>query len=657
MPDSDRALLERWIAARDAEAFADIVSRHAALVYSTCKRITRNATEAEDVAQECFIELARVRRVIAPSLAGWLYRVAVRRSLDQMKSESRRKRREARYMETMDMSASVTWDDIQAHVDEAIAALPEKLRQPIIYRFLEGQTQNAIAQNLAISDSTVQYRLNRGIERIHKFLKGRGIIAPSAIIASLLAEHLTVDAAPATLTAALGKLALASGALSTTVGTSSAGITALGGLLTMGINKIAGIVAAICVTLVLTGGALYMVRERTSPGSQFQVTELVPAKRITRTGTGSIGPAQDELTAGTAAEPHRTPSSRVSSSGMASAGDNGTLESSASNGQKGAADKDAAEEASVCGRVTDSQTNPIAGAKVQVQGAGASASAASDKDGYYRIANVKRNVVCRIIASATGYGDVARDHIAVPAKGDVTGIDFVLQTGSSVAGCVLDTSGNRIAKTRVMMQPEGAGAGASGATDSQGSFEIRDVAAGTYTFAVTKERGYQRALNDPLSVAPGKVITGLEVVIEERTGSIEGRAVNEQGSGIGDVSVRGYSAEGSANTRTDPSGFYRLEDLGKGSVTIEFTHPSYANAHLADVPIGALGADVVMVRYGSIAGTVSDAVTRNPVRDFTIDIVTNYKDAGGVLFESKGSHTFSSESGEFVIENVQPSPA
>jgi len=81
-------------AVRDADAFAEIVSRYSAMVYGTCKRVTRNPTDAEDVAQECFIELARVRRTITPSLGGWLHRVAVRRSLNRLKAESRRKRRE-----------------------------------------------------------------------------------------------------------------------------------------------------------------------------------------------------------------------------------------------------------------------------------------------------------------------------------------------------------------------------------------------------------------------------------------------------------------------------------------------------------------------------------------------------------------------------------
>ena len=55
----DGTLLQRYASDHDADAFAELVRRYAGMVYATCMRVTGNAHDAEDVAQECFLTLAR----------------------------------------------------------------------------------------------------------------------------------------------------------------------------------------------------------------------------------------------------------------------------------------------------------------------------------------------------------------------------------------------------------------------------------------------------------------------------------------------------------------------------------------------------------------------------------------------------------------------
>ena len=64
---TDLALLQQYARTRDADAFAELVHRYADMVYATCLRITANAHDAEDAAQESFLELARRARSVATS--------------------------------------------------------------------------------------------------------------------------------------------------------------------------------------------------------------------------------------------------------------------------------------------------------------------------------------------------------------------------------------------------------------------------------------------------------------------------------------------------------------------------------------------------------------------------------------------------------------
>lgn len=207
MTPSDVALFEKWRTNRDADAFAALLSRHAGMVYGACLRVLRDPGMAEEVSQECFIELMKGPRV-AECLGGWLHTVATRRALDRAKSDGRRKAREQAYATQRGSMEEATWDDTREFVDEAIAALPEELRVPIILRFLGGQPHQAIADELAVSRSTVRLRIDKGIGIVRESLAKRGILTTVAALSAML-ESIPAAAAPATLVSELGRRALA----------------------------------------------------------------------------------------------------------------------------------------------------------------------------------------------------------------------------------------------------------------------------------------------------------------------------------------------------------------------------------------------------------------------------------------------------------------
>jgi RNA polymerase sigma factor (sigma-70 family) len=216
MNANDAIALERWIERRDADAFRDLVGRYSGLVFGASRRVLGNAHDAEEIAQECFQALAGAERPPAPYLGPWLHRIATNLALKRVRTDIRRRAREERFAGEQPDSARISWNDVYCYVDEAIAALPDELREPLVAHYLEGASQSDIARAMGMPRQTVTNRVHRGIDQIRTALRRHGIAAGAASLAALFEANL-VEAAPATLTAALGKLALA--------GTNTGGVT------------------------------------------------------------------------------------------------------------------------------------------------------------------------------------------------------------------------------------------------------------------------------------------------------------------------------------------------------------------------------------------------------------------------------------------------
>ncbi len=317
MASADIALLKKWTEGRDAHAFNEIVSRYADMVYATCARILGNRADAEDVAQECFLRLVRGDVSIRSSLGGWLHTLATHRSIDRLRSEKRRAERELQFAEEMNSQIEIGWNDVQMYVDESIASLPENLRDPIIRHFLERQTHEAIAMSLGVSRPAISQRIDKGINEIRKYLKSRGIPISASALGVMMAD-IPIEAAPAALTTALGKLALAG-----TGGTAGAGIVAVGTATTSKLALIGGValmwksISLGLAAIVLVLGLGYLLSsprdDETITGNTEQQTmaaapdETSTVETVTITGPDeTLSPALEENQAPGQPEPETT---------------------------------------------------------------------------------------------------------------------------------------------------------------------------------------------------------------------------------------------------------------------------------------------------------------------------------------------------------------
>ncbi len=250
-PDSDAALLRRFIHQRDERAFAALVARHGPLVLEVCRRVLRERQAAEDAFQATFLVLARRAASIRPPdrLAAWLHGTARHLALQSLRAAQRRRRREGQAAQSAvtcaDPLDALTARELLLALDEEVQRLPASYRLPVLLCCLEGKSQEEAAQQLDWTPGSVKGRLERGRKRLHERLVRRGLTLGAALAAAEAARStLLADMAARTVQ---GALAFASG----TAPTGAAVLLARGALRGAGMVKV-----LVVLTLALGAGAL-----------------------------------------------------------------------------------------------------------------------------------------------------------------------------------------------------------------------------------------------------------------------------------------------------------------------------------------------------------------------------------------------------------------
>jgi len=181
--DEDAALLQRFVRTREEAAFAELLRRHAPLVWAVCRQSLPDAADAEDAFQATFLVLIRSPESVrnGGAFASWLHGVAVRIVGKLKRAAVRRKQREARVADR-EVDASVPecrWEELISAVHEEVQRLPADLRTAFVLCELEGRRQPEVATELGCKPGTLTSRLTRARQRLIERLSARGL-APAA---------------------------------------------------------------------------------------------------------------------------------------------------------------------------------------------------------------------------------------------------------------------------------------------------------------------------------------------------------------------------------------------------------------------------------------------------------------------------------------------
>ena len=166
-------------------AFDWLVTHYHAPVYAVVCGILRNPNDAADVTQEVFLKAFRGIGAFrqGSSLKTWLYRIAVRESLNYKRWFWRHLRFQSSIddeqadgsIEFEDTSASpfdeLASREIQQAVQHALGEVPTVFRAAVILRDLEGLSYEEVGEILDVSVGTVKSRILRGRRMLREILE------------------------------------------------------------------------------------------------------------------------------------------------------------------------------------------------------------------------------------------------------------------------------------------------------------------------------------------------------------------------------------------------------------------------------------------------------------------------------------------------------
>lgn len=177
-----------WASGDDRPAEADspdaaverAVRDHARLVYRIAHAVLRNPQDAEDATQEVFLKVLRLRRGLdgVRDARTWLARIAFRVAVDRRPRRGHLSLHDAALDADLAAlrSAGAGADElaasrqVQALLEERIAALPADLRSVLQLSTLGELSSPEVASLLGIPEGTVRTRLMRARQLLRKAL-------------------------------------------------------------------------------------------------------------------------------------------------------------------------------------------------------------------------------------------------------------------------------------------------------------------------------------------------------------------------------------------------------------------------------------------------------------------------------------------------------
>jgi len=174
----ERALI-RQAQRSDARAFEELYRMHVDRIYGICLRMTGNVSEAEDCAQEAFIQawnkMDKFRGDSAFST--WLHRIAVNSVLGRIRKAKREQDRLTAVGEIEGTTVTTGDTGELRDLSEAVDRLPQGARNVFVLHAIYGYSHDETGEMLGIATGTSKAQLHRAKRLLAQQLKQQGFEA------------------------------------------------------------------------------------------------------------------------------------------------------------------------------------------------------------------------------------------------------------------------------------------------------------------------------------------------------------------------------------------------------------------------------------------------------------------------------------------------
>jgi RNA polymerase sigma-70 factor (ECF subfamily) len=155
----------------DLAAFEELIRRYQQMIHALTFRMTGSPSDAEDLAQEVFIQAFRKLNSFRgdAQFSTWLYRIGINTCLNWKKSQQRRAQLHHDWAQQPDAAIDRN-NELAARVQEALLALPPKQRAAVILTTYEGMNHAEAARALGCSETTVSWRVFTARKKLKRLL-------------------------------------------------------------------------------------------------------------------------------------------------------------------------------------------------------------------------------------------------------------------------------------------------------------------------------------------------------------------------------------------------------------------------------------------------------------------------------------------------------